>query len=178
MFDSDDQEILDVVNENDEVIGTINRGDMSSLKQTPGRYLRTIEMFIQRPDGAIYLPRRSTQKKIAPGGLDLSVAGHMLSGETYEQACVREIKEEAGIDATIDQLILIAKVKPSSAIVYFRNIYLFRTDTTPQLSPEHTEATWISLDKLESTVQNDIPTKETLYEDITLLLDYLSSKKV
>lgn len=173
MFDSDDQEVLDVVDSNDTVIDTIKRGDMDTLHNTPGRYLRTVELFIQRSDGAIYIPRRSLEKKTAPGGLDLSVAGHIFSGETYEQACIREIKEEAGITATIDQLILLGQFKPSAKILYFRNIYLFRTDIEPRLSPEHTESIWVHPDQLVATTQNDIPTKETLHEDIQLLLAYL-----
>ena len=170
---SDDDEILDVVNESDEVIDVIKRGDTASLRSSPGRFIRAVEMFIQRSNGDIYLPRRSTDKKVAPGGLDLSVAGHLNSGETYDQACIREIKEEAGIDATIDQLILFATVRPSDKLLYFRNIYLFRTDIKPRLSSEHTEAIWASPDQLEDVIRNDIPTKETLYEDITLLLNYL-----
>jgi isopentenyldiphosphate isomerase len=177
MFDSDDQEVLDVVNDHDEVIGTISRGDMMKLKETSNRFLRIVEIFIQRPNGDIYLPRRSMEKKIAPGGLDLSVAGHILSGESYEQACIREIKEEADIDANLNDITFIAKLDPTPNLFYFRVIYLLHTDMSPRLSPEHTEAKWIAPDKLEETVQKDVPTKETLYEDISVLVNFLNNNQ-
>lgn len=178
MFASDDHEILDVVDINDKVVGTINRGDAMELRDTSDRYIRAVEMFIQRSNGDIYLPRRSKHKKIAPGGLDLSVAGHVNTGETYEEACIREIKEEVGIVTTINQLVFITKITPSESLLYFRGIYLFRTDIVPILSSEHTEAEWIQPDKLIERLQNDIPTKETLYEDIVVLLDYLKTEQV
>ena len=63
MFEYEESELLDVVNDHDEVIDLIHRGDMMSLRDTPGRYLRVIEVFLQRSNGDIYLPRRSPHKK-------------------------------------------------------------------------------------------------------------------
>lgn len=174
---NDDLEILDVVNDNDEVIGTIARSDMMSLKNTPGRYLRSVDVFIQRPNGDICLPRRSLHKKIAPGGLDASASGHILSGETYEQACIREIKEETGIDVTMEDLVPIATIKPSSVLFYFRRLYLLRTSQEPQLSPEHTEIVWVAPGKLQDVVHNDAPTKQTLDDDIPALINFLRNER-
>lgn len=56
MFEYEEKELLDVVNENDEVIDSIRRADIMSLRQTPGRYLHVVELFLQRPNGDIYLP--------------------------------------------------------------------------------------------------------------------------
>lgn len=173
MFEHEEQEILDVVNDNDEIIGTTARSDIMTLKDTPGRYLRTVEIFIQRPNGDIYLPRRSTERKIAPGGLDASASGHISSGESYEQGSLRELKEETGIEAEYKDLTAIGKIGPSAVLFYFRQLYLLRTDKTPRLSPEHTEAIWVQPDKLEDFIRNDIPTKQTLDDDIPLLVNYL-----
>lgn len=173
MFDHEEQELLDVVNEKDEIVGQINRKDMMSLKERPGEYLHVIEIFLQRPNGDIYLPRRSPHKKIAPGGFDHSAAGHIMSGESYDKACIREVKEELGIDITPDELMFITKIPPSPQLFYFRMFYLLRTDKEPVLSPEHTEFMWVKPQDLEALVNNDVPTKETLYEDISLLVEYL-----
>lgn len=177
MFEHEEREILDVVNDNDEVIGIIARSDMMQLKETPGRYLRAVDIFIQRSNSDIYLPRRSKEKKLFPGGYDFSAAGHVNSGESYEQACVREVLEEAGIETTPDDYIFIAKLSPTPQLFYFDVIYLLRTDVEPKLSPEHTEGTWIAPSSLESTVKNDTPTKDTLITDIPILIDYLKREQ-
>lgn len=173
MFEGDAHEILDVVNENDQVIDTIKRGNIMSLRDNPGHYIRFIDVFIQRSNGDIYLPRRSKEKKIAPGGLDVSVAGHVLSGESYSEACIREIKEESGIDTTMDQLDFVAKIGPTAVHFYFREVYLLHSDQTPVLSPEHTEALWVKPEDMAEVVQNDVPTKDVLYDDIPLLIQHL-----
>jgi len=172
---NEDEELLDLVDENNEVIGTIARGDMMQLRQTSGKYLRAVDVFIQRSNGDIYLPRRAMHKKIAPGGLDASASGHVPSGETYEQAAIREIHEETGINVTINDLVFIATLRPTPVLFYFRKLYLLHSDQIPQLSPEHTEAVWVAPQDLANFVRNDIPTKETLNDDIPALLNYFSS---
>lgn len=176
MFEHEEQELLDVVNESDEVVGSIYRGDIMSLNNTPGRYVRAVELFLQRPNGDIYLPRRSPEKKLFPSSLDHSAAGHMIKGESYEQALVRETKEELGIDVTPKDCVFIKKFTPTDEIFYFRKFYLLRTDKEPILSPEHVEATWIPPSQLQSFIENDLPTKHTMYEDIDALVDFLAQE--
>ena len=174
MFEHEEQELLDVVDENDNVIDTIHRRDMMSLRDTPGRYLRVIEVFLQRPNGDIYLPRRSSEKKIFPSSLDHSAAGHMMRGETYEDALVRETREELGIETIPSDFIFIKKFLPNDDLFYFRKFYLLRTDTPPKLSSEHTEAVWVSPGQLQQTLDQDVPAKHSMYEDIPMLVDFLA----
>jgi isopentenyldiphosphate isomerase len=173
MFEHEEQELLDVVNDQDEVIDSIHRRDMMTLRDTPGRYLRVIEVFLQRPNGDIYLPRRSTEKKIFPGSLDHSAAGHMIKGESYEQALVRETREELGIETTTNDFVFIKKFAPTDNLFYFRQFYLLRTDNAPVLSPEHIEAVWLKPEQLADFIANDVPAKHTIYEDIPVLVDFL-----
>lgn len=173
MFEYEEKEILDVVNADDEVVGQIERSQLMTLADKDDRYLRAVEIFIQRPNGDIYLPRRSSEKKLFPGGYDISAAGHIFSGESYSDACIREVKDEAGLDIMMDDLTFIKRVNPTPNLFYFRMLYLLRTDRQPQLSPEHVSGDWISPDKLEETVRADVPTKDTLYEDIPYLIDFL-----
>ncbi len=177
MFEHEEQELLDVVDTDDQVIGTLQRKDMMNLVNTPGHYLRVIELFLQRSNGDIYLPRRSTEKKLFPGSLDHSAAGHMLQGESYEDALIRETREELGIDITPGEYTFIKKFIPTSDLFYFRNFYLLRTDEEPTLSSEHTEAIWLPPDELQVFVANDVPAKHTLYEDINVLVDFLAHEQ-
>ena len=173
MFEHEEQELLDIVNEHDEVIDSIHRRDMMSLRDTLGRYLRVVEVFLQRPNGDIYLPRRSTEKKIFPGSLDHSAAGHMMCGETYEDALIREVQEELGITTTPNDYLFIKKFKPSEELFYFRKFYLLQTSQEPQLSDEHTEAVWIPPSELQHILDRDVPAKHTMHEDILTLVEFL-----
>lgn len=47
-------------------------------------------------------------------------------------------------------------------------------DKEPVLSPEHTDAVWLPLERLQASVDRDVPAKHTLYEDITVLVDFLA----
>lgn len=174
MFNHEERELLDVVNEHDEVIDSIERADMMQLQHTLGRYIRCIELFLQRPDGDIYLPRRSPHKKLFPGSLDFSAAGHINKGESYETALVREVKEELAITCTPDDPELLATFQPNEESFYFRNLYLLRSDQTPRLSQEHTEAVWLPAEKLLPAIKNDVPAKDTLYESLPILRDFLA----
>ena len=173
MFEHEEAELLDVVNNHDEIIDSIHRRDMMSLHDMSGRYLRVIEVFLQRPSGDIYLPRRSPHKKIFPSSLDHSAAGHMMKGESYEAALVRETHEELGLETAPEDFILIHTFSPRADLFYFRKFYLLRTDQTPTLSPEHTEAVWLAPEALQDFVERDAPAKHTIYEDISILLEFL-----
>lgn len=176
MFEHEEQEILDVVDHSDTVVDSIRRRDMMQLRDTPGRYLRVIELFLQRPNGDIYLPRRSAHKKLFPGSLDHSAAGHMIQGESYNEALVRETHEELGILAAPSDFIFIKKFSPTAELFYFRNFYLLRSAQEPQLSDEHTEALWLLPNQLQAFVKQDVPAKHTLYEDVEELVSFLGSK--
>ena len=49
MFEHEEQELLDVVNDQDQVIDSIHRRDMMSLRDTPGRYLRVGYFQVSKP---------------------------------------------------------------------------------------------------------------------------------
>ena len=55
--------------------------------------------MVVRTDGMILLQRRSMAKDLFPGWWDISVGGHVDAGESYDEAVVRELREELGIAA-------------------------------------------------------------------------------
>lgn len=87
-------EYLDLVNENDEVIG---KEDRDIIYQNNWRNFRVINIMIFTSDNKIIVPKRSSNRKVFPNCYDCSVGGHVSSGETYEQAAYRELEEELGI---------------------------------------------------------------------------------
>lgn len=66
-------------------------GDPSLLH--PVVYLHVVDA-----DGRLVLQKRSRTKAAQPGKWDAAVGGHVLAGESVEQALARETREELGID--------------------------------------------------------------------------------
>jgi isopentenyldiphosphate isomerase len=50
-----------------------------------------LNAFLVNDYGQIWIPRRSSLKRIFPLCLDMSVGGHVVSGESYEEAFRREL---------------------------------------------------------------------------------------
>lgn len=86
-------EVFDVVDECDRVVGALPRGEIHRR----GLRHRAIHVFWSRPDGRLCLQRRSFAKDNCPGLISTSCAGHVDSGEGYLQAALRELSEELGI---------------------------------------------------------------------------------
>lgn len=59
---SEDVEILDLVDDNDKVIGQIKRADAYDLKYETG-HLRASEVFIVNSEGKLWIPVRTAHKK-------------------------------------------------------------------------------------------------------------------
>jgi 16S rRNA (adenine1518-N6/adenine1519-N6)-dimethyltransferase len=86
-------EIFDVVDFDDQVIGTATRAEVHARRLTH----RAVHVFVFNKRGDLLLQKRSHLKDMCPGLWDSSVSGHLDSGESYETAVVRELAEEMGI---------------------------------------------------------------------------------
>jgi isopentenyldiphosphate isomerase len=87
------QEIFDVVNEFDEVIGSEPR----SVVHARGLMHRAVHVLVFNARGEIFLQKRSMKKDRQPGVWDSSCSGHLDSGEKYDECAVRELHEEIGL---------------------------------------------------------------------------------
>jgi isopentenyldiphosphate isomerase len=88
-----DDEIFDVVNEKDEVIGQLFRREV----HRQGLLHRAVHILIYNQNGEIFLQKRSIKKDKFPGTWDSSAAGHLDTGEDYDACALREVREELGI---------------------------------------------------------------------------------
>ena len=95
-------EIFDVVNERDEVIGQEIRREVHRL----GLRHRAVHVLVFNRRGEVFLQKRSMTKDTFPGAWDSSAAGHLDSGEDYDACAVREMREELGValDAAPERL--------------------------------------------------------------------------
>jgi len=87
------EEIFDIVDINDRVIGTAPRSKIHAR----GLLHRAVHLWIFHPDGRLLLQKRSLTKDREPGRWTSSVSGHVNSKEDYDTAMHREIPEEIGI---------------------------------------------------------------------------------
>jgi isopentenyl-diphosphate Delta-isomerase len=90
------EEIFDVVNERDEVVGQNTRREVHAR----GLWHRAVHVLVFNARGEVFLQKRSLKKDIAAGKWDSSASGHLDSGEDYDACAVREVREEIGLDVS------------------------------------------------------------------------------
>jgi isopentenyldiphosphate isomerase len=90
----DPDELFDLIDERDRVIGQVRRGD---AHRDPSLVHRSVQILIFDRHGRVLLQRRSRYKDLFPGYLCASASGHVGTGEDYAQTAAREIQEELGI---------------------------------------------------------------------------------
>jgi len=88
-----DDEVFDVVNERDVVVGRAARREVHAR----GLRHRATHVVVEDGRGRVFLQKRSMAKDTAPGRWDSACSGHVDSGEGYEAAAVRELREEIGV---------------------------------------------------------------------------------
>ena len=93
-------EIFDVVDDQDRVIGQAPRADVHAR----GLNHRAVHVFLFNPEGLLFVQKRSAAKDTFPLCYDSSASGHLLAGEGYDSAAVRELQEELGLQMTAADL--------------------------------------------------------------------------
>ena len=116
-----EEELLDLVNEQDQVVGVITRSQ--AYAQNKLSSLRAVWLLIKNQDGKFWIPRRSGTKSSNPACLDGSTVGHVSSGETYEQAMIREVCEELNFDISDMPYRFVGKLTPQTGSICFIQIF-------------------------------------------------------
>ena len=87
-------ELIDIVTKTGKPTG---ENALKSEIHKKGHYHNTAHIWFYTKQGDILLAQRSATKTICPLLWDVSVAGHIDSGETLTSGAIREVEEEIGL---------------------------------------------------------------------------------
>ena len=142
-MNSEEDEWLDIVNEQDVVVDKKRRSEVYASDTS---HFRVINAFIVNSEGKLWIPRRASDKRLFPACLDVSVGGHVESGETYDEAFKRESKEEVNIDIVDVAYTVLGVLTPHrDHVSAFMRVYEIKSDVEPDYNKkDFTESFWLT----------------------------------
>ena len=126
---------------------------------------QSIEAWIYHPEERKILLLRVEDEKVS---FWQPITGGIESGESPEEACLREIKEETGLLLACSNLTGLGDfmVKIDDNLSIHKNLFLVLTEQKDiQLSDEHVGAQWVALDTVSSQLY--WPSNQATFEIIT-----------
>lgn len=153
------EELFDVVNERDEVIGRAPRQEVHRL----GLKHRAVHVLVFNGSGKVFLQKRSMKKDTFPGAWDSSASGHLESGEDYDACARRELIEEIGLKQPED---LVRRFKINACAgtgQEFVWVYSCRWDGSLELNPDEIErGGWFEAAEVDKLLSgNTVPAAES-----------------
>jgi isopentenyl-diphosphate delta-isomerase type 1 len=143
-------ELFDVVDAEDNVL----RSELRAVVHREKLMHRAVHVFVFNAAGQLYLQRRSLTKDSAPGKWVSSCSGHVDSGEDYDHAAPRELREEIGLTAP-KNLERVFKEAPCKQTGHeFVWVYRCESEGPFTLDPEEvSDGKWINLDELNAWIE-------------------------
>jgi len=89
-----------VVDESDRICGYASRAEVHGNNLLH----RAVHILIFNEVGDVYLQQRSRWKDRHPLKWDSSAAGHVTAEESYDETARRELKEELGVDVSLERI--------------------------------------------------------------------------
>ena len=126
---------------------------------------RSIEAWIFHPEEREILLLKVEAEKVS---FWQPITGGIESGESPEEACLREIKEETGLVLHRSNLTSFGDfmVKIDENLSIHKNLFLALTEQKDiQISDEHVGAQWVALDKVSSQLY--WPSNQATFEIIS-----------
>ncbi len=172
-------ENIDVFDEKENLIGR----KLKSEAHKDGSWHRGVHIWIL-VDNKIFLQKRSCKKDIFPGCFDVGCAGHLKSGENYEDAAIRELEEELEIKAKKRDLIYLDSRKQITFIKEkkiiskeFLKVFALKIKNTNNVKinkDEIEEVRLFDIKELEDLLKNK---PEMFVEDIEYFFDAINKIK-
>ena len=143
-------ELIEIVDENGNFTGQVMDKEEAHDKNLLHNELG---IFIINDKKEILLQKRSANKRFNPNKWGLC-AGHVDAYETLEEAALREIKEEMGLDVSIEELIPYGEkevtIKDSNShITYFYYVKCNKKEDEFIIQEEElSEVKWFNIDEI------------------------------
>ncbi len=141
-------------------------------------------VWIVTPDDRVLLQRRAEGKENHPGLWDVSVAGHLSSGERAVEAAVRECREEIGLTLEPEELEPIGSMRSEQSLNGGRyldreihKLFLLRRELSIDAlvldAAEVAEVLLVSLEELEERANRKDPTLVDHGDEYRLVLEVI-----
>ena len=181
------KEFLDIVDEKGQPTGeTVDR----ETAHAKGILHRTSHVWIARRKNGklqILLQKRAKHKSSFPGCYDISSAGHIPAGDSYEVSAIRELEEELGVHAKAEDLIVCGDRKVNWDAVFFGKefhdrqisrvflLWLDREESDFTIQEEEVDSVrWMDFDHCYAGVQNDQFENCIVLEELDMLKKVLT----
>lgn len=151
-------ELIDILDKDGNFIG---RPEPKQVVHTQGLWHQTVNIMVHNGRGQLLFQKRSPNKDLYPNLLDIAAGGHVHSGETIIDACLREFNEETGIPCKPDDFVYLGREKTEDILPHitnreFKSWYLFTfTGDISQITYNPEEISgfiWVDLNKFQKEV--------------------------
>ncbi|MDI6826747.1 MAG: NUDIX domain-containing protein [Candidatus Aenigmarchaeota archaeon] len=143
-------EIFDVVDEDDNVIGKATRKEVHDKKLIH----RSVMFFILDKKGRVFVTQRTKTKDMFPEYWSVTFGGHVDAGESYDDAVVREAREEAKIEGKPIFLRSFKKRIPEEK--ENSRVYAFVTDKMPKIDKEELkQGKFMTIEEIYDLLKNE-----------------------
>jgi 8-oxo-dGTP pyrophosphatase MutT (NUDIX family) len=129
-------ELLDITDENDGVVGQARRSKAYAHR------LRHRCVFVLVRDAAdrVFVHRRTARKLVFPSRYDMFVGGVVGAGESYDEAALREAEEELGVSGLPAPAPLFKFLYESPEHTWWSSVYETRWELP--VAPQPEEVAW------------------------------------
>lgn len=121
-----------------------------------GAWCQSTNVFVMNSQGQILCHQRSLQKERLPGVWSTHLGGHVGHDEDYDSNALKELSEEAGIQAAANELIAWRTTKLDKARLWVREFVVLIDKELHELVPQPGEVdqfSWMHADEILNAAQ-------------------------